>query len=100
MTSPVSEPVAPRASTLHWWAVAAAIAAIAVPLPDGWGFTARVAALLFGIVALCLVRGRAPRAIATVVVVVVGAVVGLEAGGQVAAILLEQSFIDDAVVIG
>lgn len=99
MTGPVSAPVAPRASTLHWWAVASAVAALTVPLPDGWGFTARVAALLLGIVALCRARGRAPRWIATVVVVVVGAVVGLEAGGQVAAILLEQSFIDDAVVV-
>lgn len=50
MTGPVSEPVAPRASTLHWWAVAAALT---VPVPDGWG----------------------------------------------SPILLEQSFIDDAVVV-
>ncbi|MFN3949604.1 hypothetical protein [Microbacterium sp.] len=49
----MSEPVAPRASTLHWWAVAAAIAALTVPVPT--------------------------------------------AGGS--PILLEQSFIDDAVVV-
>lgn len=100
MTDSVNSSIAPRADNLHWWAAAAGVAVVTAPLPDGWGLTARVAALLLGIVALCLARNRTARLIAALTVVVVGVVVGLEVSGRVAAILVERSFTDDAVVIG
>lgn len=91
---------APRPSTLHWWAVAAAAVALIVPLPEGSSFPFQLATLAFAIVVLCLVRGRAARSIAAAVVIIVGAVVCIQIITQVATLLYEQSFTEDAVVIG
>lgn len=91
---------APRSTTLPWWAVAAAMVALVVPQPEGLNFPFQIAALVFAIVVLCLVRGRAARSIAAVVVIVVGAVVCVQVVAQIATLLYEQSFTEDAVVIG
>lgn len=90
---------APPATTLHWWAVAVAVVALAVPLPDGWNALLQVAALLFAIVVVCIVRGRTARAIAAAVVIVVGAVVCIQIVSQVATLGVERSFTDDAVLV-
>lgn len=99
MTVPVCASVAPRWSTLLWWVVGAAVVALCAPLPDGWALAVQVAALLFAVFALCIVRDRPSRLLAALVVTVLGAVVGLQITAQIAAMSLEQSFGDDAVVV-
>jgi len=100
MTMPTGVHAAERTATLHWWAVGAAVVALIAPLPDEWIFSFQVATLVFAIVALCLVRGRAARSIAAAVVIVVGAVVCVQVIGRVTTLLYEGSFTQDAVVIG
>lgn len=100
MTIPSHTRARSRASSLHWWAVAAAAVALAAPLPDEWRLTVQILTVVFGVVVLWVVRGRAARSIAAAVVVVVGAVVGVQIAGQVLALVFERSFIDDAVVVG
>lgn len=100
MTTPPGVRVAPRPSTLHWWAVAAAAVALIVPLPEGSSFPFQLATLILAIVALCLVRGPTARSIAAAVVIVVGTVVCIQVIAQITTLLYEQSFTEDAVVIG
>ncbi|MFF7682548.1 hypothetical protein ACFZA2_07270 [Microbacterium sp. NPDC007973] len=73
--------------------------AVFAPLPDGWALTVQAAALLFAVFALCIVRDRPSRLLAALVVTVLGAVVGLQITGHIAAMSLEQSFTEDAVVV-
>ncbi|BAJ74386.1 predicted membrane protein [Microbacterium testaceum StLB037] len=91
---------APGTSTLHWWAVAAVAVALIAPVPEGWIFGFQLATLAFAIVALCLVRGRAARSIAAAAVIVIGTVVCVQIIADITTLLYEQSFTEDAVIIG
>jgi len=99
MSTP-TDPSAPRRTpALPWWTVGAAAAAVLLPLPGEWDLALQGATVIFGVVVLCIARGRAARRIAAAVVVVVGAVVCLQVATEVGILLSEQTFVDDAVVL-
>ncbi|MDU0345554.1 hypothetical protein RWH44_07535 [Microbacterium sp. KSW2-29] len=89
-----------QSPTLHWWAAAAAALVLVLPLPEGSTLIVQMGVLIFGIVVLCIVRGRPARSVAATVVVVIGLVVGIQVVGHLAALFVDRSFTDDAVVIG